>query len=455
MLSPTLFLTFINDIADAARGCDIALFADDVGLWPKNAMNRESELGKLQLKNGLDGLTEWASDWRMVWNVKKSGVVLFRAANRDRKAQRSVASSEKKARRRVDIAPINFILSRQQLPVQTSARYLGVVFDQHGHWDSHFDSILPKVRYAVHRICRIIRRDHPPCMPIISELIKTHVHPIISYGFPIVRFTQTQQNKLDSLLILPIKRSLSVFTTTSHAALFINSRLLDVESLWLKSALSFTHRLHKLRSNPAAQLLQEELNEWDQNLLPSTTPEYTRSFASRVRETERKLHLHADEHMTSRQLKEAAAMHMIKKMQKENSHAPFLINFDLNEDHLTRPDHHLRADPPSLIALRSRLRLNSSLLNSTMCKRKLLLNENCDSCKTPETLQHVILHCPRYDTARSTLFATLGFKPPDDYLLLICLGRTPDRKLRGHRPTLFEHASGLFLSDIARIRPNL
>ena len=36
VLSPFLFLVYINDLAECAAdaGCDIALFADDVAVWP-------------------------------------------------------------------------------------------------------------------------------------------------------------------------------------------------------------------------------------------------------------------------------------------------------------------------------------------------------------------------------------------------------------------------------------
>ena len=40
----------------------------------------------------------------------------------------------------------------------------------------------------------------------------------------------------------PIKLSLSAFATTSHASIFLTSKLLDVQSLWKKKAISYAHR---------------------------------------------------------------------------------------------------------------------------------------------------------------------------------------------------------------------
>ena len=102
-----------------------------------------------------------------------------------------------------------------------------------------------------------------------------------------------------------------------------------------------------------------------------------------------------------------------------------------------------------------RLRLNSTLLNSPLYKRKMKASPKCEHCGQPETIEHVILSCTQYDSARSDLFAALGFRPPDDYLMEICLGRTPDRKLKGRKSTAYERASASFLLEIDRLRPHL
>ena len=225
--------------------------------------------------------------------------------------------------------------------------------------------------------------------------------------------------------------------------------------MWFKSTLSYSHRLHKLQDNLAARLFAEELQESDEDRIPASTPEYTHSFATKIREAEEKLGLVHDQHFSSLQLKEAAALDLLKRMDDEHPHSPFLSNFDLDTEHPTRPDHHLRADPPAVIALRSRLRLDSTLLNSPLHKRKMKASPKCEHCGQPETIKHVILSCSQYDSARSDLFAALGFRPPDNHLMEICLGRTSDRKLKGRKSTAYERASASFLLEIDRLRPHL
>ena len=183
--------------------------------------------------------------------------------------------------------------------------------------------------------------------------------------------------------------------------------------------------------------------------------ERVHAFIRHLREAEEKLGLVHDQHFSSLQLKEAAALDLLKRMDDEHPHSSFLSNFDLDIEHPTRPGHHLGADPPAVIALRSCLRLDSTLLNSPLHTRKMKASPKCEHCGQLETIKHVILSCSQYDSARSDLCAALGFRPPDNYLMEICLGRTSDRKLKGRKYGAFERASASFLLEIDRLRPHL
>ena len=113
---------------------------------------------------------------------------------------------------------------------------------------------------------------------------------------------------------------------------------------------------------------------------------------------------------------------MLQRKLYQGSHVPFLKFFDVQHEHPTRPDHHLRSDPPTVIALRSRLRLNSTVFNSPLHQRRMTASPDCVYCAaTPETVEHVLLVCPHYDSSRTALFAALGFRPPDGDLIKICL----------------------------------
>ena len=106
-----------------------------------------------------------------------------------------------------------------------------------------------------------------------------------------------------------------------------------------------------------------EIADLFSTLLPSTLF----PFASKLREVEEQFHLHHDRHLPSQDLKRAAALDMITRILAEQAQSPFLRNFDPGIDHPTHLDHHLRSDPPPVIALRSSLGLTApaSVLRST------------------------------------------------------------------------------------------
>ena len=108
-----------------------ALYADDIAIWPHQPIYGNNQIGDIQLSNSLRGLSEWAADGRMLFNVKKSCVVLFRNSTRKQNEDSTFSN-------------FSFSISGQQLPIQSSARYRGVMLHSHGHWNNHFDFISPK-----------------------------------------------------------------------------------------------------------------------------------------------------------------------------------------------------------------------------------------------------------------------------------------------------------------------
>src|SRR3954469_12262241 len=68
VLSPFLFLVYINDVVQLAEesGCEIALFADDIVVWPKSC-NSE---GDAAVQGFLDKLGPWAKQWKVLFGQK-------------------------------------------------------------------------------------------------------------------------------------------------------------------------------------------------------------------------------------------------------------------------------------------------------------------------------------------------------------------------------------------------
>ena len=76
VLSPLLFIIYINDIA---TGCTLpihqSLFADDIAAWPTTRLWVRSQYKVL--REYLLHVDRWSKKWKLQFSVKKSGVVLF------------------------------------------------------------------------------------------------------------------------------------------------------------------------------------------------------------------------------------------------------------------------------------------------------------------------------------------------------------------------------------------
>ena len=75
VLSPLLFLIYINDMPDPKHHLNSeSHFADDTGLW---AISKKASLAANRLKRDLDALAEWCTKWRIKLDPEKTKLIMF------------------------------------------------------------------------------------------------------------------------------------------------------------------------------------------------------------------------------------------------------------------------------------------------------------------------------------------------------------------------------------------
>ena len=89
VLSPTLFLVFINDIIkDMPRNIKGAIYADDLVIW---CTEENLATAQFRLQLALDRLSEWTQKWLVKINATKTTFIIFSPSPtkkaRQRKAQ--------------------------------------------------------------------------------------------------------------------------------------------------------------------------------------------------------------------------------------------------------------------------------------------------------------------------------------------------------------------------------
>jgi len=160
VLSPTLFLLFINDlVAELPKGVKAALYADDLVLWCKEEYASTATYRLQQAANMLQG---WAEEWCVSINKEKSSTTLF-----------TLSPKQKAGTIRLGNTP---------LKEDEEATYLGVTFDKKMTWKSH----ITKAEMKARRKLAILRKLAGTTWGANEKTLKTvyqgSVRPHLEYG---------------------------------------------------------------------------------------------------------------------------------------------------------------------------------------------------------------------------------------------------------------------------------
>ena len=131
VLSPLLFLIFINDIC---QGLDVnvSLFADDLAIWVQ-----DQDLGRAEaiMQKALYKIEEWCAEWKLQLNTEKSEVTVF-------------SSDPHEAKYRPHL-----ILLDKPLQFNATPTFLGVTFDRTLSFRAHIDNATKKMK----KRCQVMR----------------------------------------------------------------------------------------------------------------------------------------------------------------------------------------------------------------------------------------------------------------------------------------------------------
>ena len=125
VLSPTLFLIFINDNTDQLpEGIVVSLFADDLAILASHEdLNEAARI----LQEGLDAVEAWAKKWKMQLNVEKCEITHFTTWTKEASWRPSVT------------------LHGHTLQYAEAPTFLGVTFDWKLSFTKHVDKLKKKL----------------------------------------------------------------------------------------------------------------------------------------------------------------------------------------------------------------------------------------------------------------------------------------------------------------------
>lgn len=391
VLSPFLFLCFIDDCADDFLDLHVSpiLFADDLGLHSHPL----DPLADQHLQAALDALSRWSRKWRLVFSAAKSEYVCFSSGSNP-----SFTPPHQAPR-----------LNGQQLKRSETFKYLGVVFDAHGSWAPHADYAIAKTKTAVAMLSSVFSRRAMLPPPLALTLFNAAVRPVLSYGWPVwVPPTARHWDLILSLYASFLRRAFCLPTSTDRISLITDLNQLlprssfDLELLRLGQRLLKSDEDHPLHINwPTAA----SLNTWSFAALHSTPP----------------LPVLLHECCTYFRIPTASLLQLSGKFLKQrlllwDKATAYWLERNTQLSAVSSPlcptPRFLFLLPSSVFWLLQRLRQNRSTFNARLASMYKDVSPVCDhppcqQLQLHETVQHALLNCPRFVSARAACFASL------------------------------------------------
>jgi Reverse transcriptase (RNA-dependent DNA polymerase) len=394
VLSPLLFLIYINDLASLTDlNIDLAMFADDIAGWPKSLSTRVPTQNK-QLNLWLHHITAWSNTWQLQFSKTKSNLVTF--------TRKHSPNPFKKLR-----------LQNKPILSKEAYKYLGVTIDRDGSNKSHLAAILQKTRQTAYYISRISNRNSGPSPLIIIKLIKAVLIPQISYGLCILHTPASFLHSINSILSLPLKKTLGLGKHASTLKTLWDCGIPDATSLKEMNTLQFTNRAlqkHILSLPPPSP---------PSLIATKTTPS---TFAVKLQQVIAKHSL--PPLPTTKKI--------IRTLCNKTYETNYLSNPAIQPSHkLLKPTsataRYLLVDPRPIVSTRARLRLHVDLSFAHLHRYKLKTLPTCELCGAAlGDTTHIILHCPRFALARRRCIQDLQSLQPNELLTLdLVLGYRP------------------------------
>ena len=207
VLSPILFILYINDLTKLSKNFKPILYADDTTLC---FINQNPSIVTQTCNLELDKFLAWTRCNRLSINFEKSCILIFS---------------------NIETNPVsNVQLGGYQLSQDNNLRFLGIILDDKLKFDTHIQYIATKISKSIGILYRI--KDYvPDC--ILKSIYYSLIYPYLSYG--IIIWGGTYQTHLNPLVILQ-KRAIRLINKQPYLAhtnnLFFQNKILKLNDIY-------------------------------------------------------------------------------------------------------------------------------------------------------------------------------------------------------------------------------
>ena len=381
VLSPFLFLVFINDVDSRVKGKAMAaMFADDIALIPNNF--RRKKKADHDLRSALTKLSCWAIEWRVTFNAKKSHVLCFSTS------------------RKPPSIPA-FDLGGEPISRVFEFDYLGLRWQANGQWHAHMNKVLTKASRISGFISATLHNGGPPPI-IVRQLCHALIRTKILYGMPVWKPPTLQDwTRLDTIVLEPLRRCLGLPKSTHLQSLLVESHTLSIRKQYDVLAVTACHRaLSQKKPHPSRDVIRDQ-RDWSRTSINPPFSAHARSVCSSLGAP---LALSPDKpKMPPRKLLQKQALDQQVLAWRRSDKGKRLKPLVPSPPRI--PDY-MYHDPRPIAIVRARLRFDRAALAESRRRRgEKLLDILCPICNLPDTIEHLLHECLLAGLPRADMLA--------------------------------------------------
>ncbi len=163
VLSPTLFLLWVNDIPKPSKVNELSQFADDIAIWTKGPFAGHAHDN---LQPYSDQIQQWCTKWRIGMNPPKSQVLLTAVKTTD------------------NVYAGHLLVNDTRIDASTTAKFLGITFDDKLSFKQHTDDIIKRVKTRISALQRVTGSATNPraSSRIGKNVYITMIRPLMEYA---------------------------------------------------------------------------------------------------------------------------------------------------------------------------------------------------------------------------------------------------------------------------------
>ena len=289
-----------------------------------------------------------------------------------------------------------FNLGEMELDDTDTYKYLGVTINHMGTMSNHITKLKGKAEAALQTIFNVAGNQnfHGIEMEIIWKLVKTCINPIIMYAAEIWTPTKHELQQIQKIHDNILKRILLCPQSTPRECVLLETGLWDVETMMHEKQIMYLQKILKSNENNTKNISLDPTTAWNKQITKII----------------QKYNITTDqmEQLSKVQLKKiiknkikAENITRIKAAGQKKSKVNHLLSYK-TDDTITKQPRYIRDLPrkeaASIFTIRARMmKIKANYPN-------MYPDKECRWCKADnETQEHIINHCPNFETTTAGL----------------------------------------------------